>query len=1205
MPDRYVFQELVRRGGQGEVWRALDSRHGDREVALKVRRVGPEGETEALRREARVLLDLRHDNLPIVRDDFFSKGRLHLVMDWVEGTDLQDLVDERREPLHFTTVLRYIEQAAAALEYLHHQNPPVVHGDVKPANLMERPDGSVVLVDLGIADQPGEATTGTSGYTPVEGLTPATDVYGLATTAYALLTGERFEGQPRWDSLPGPIASAVERALRPALSSSPERRGSASELAARLRAAWREADLPTGTVTFLVTEATDTEAGRETLRRRESLLREAVESRHGRIAFEGRAVFHSATDAVAAALGFLGALDEAALPAVRMALDTGDTERDEGTYRGPTLDRCLRLRALAHPKQVLVSQSCGHVLRGGLPAEVTLRDLGAIRAVGPDQGQHVFQLVAPDLPHSFPPIASVAPPPPSLPVQLTNFVGRERERSEVADMLTEHRLVTITGAAGVGKTRLAIALLTEADRKAAFVDLEAIADPSVVVHAVAKAVGVQEGSVGYLTGVQERQEPPFLERLADVIGSRQLLLALDNCEHLLDACTEVVDRLVHTCERLTILCTSRAPLGLDYEATYRLPPLGSEAVALFLDRAEHQRRGLRYGDEDLRTVLAICERLDGLPYDIELAATWVAVLSPAEILDQLGEPLRLLTSSGRTARPERQSSRAMIALTYQRLSDAEQALLRRLAVFRGSFGLQAVQQVCGDPALLQNESILDLLSALVRWSLVEPEPSQTVTRYRLLETTWQFAGERLAASGEEEALRSRHRRWYVEFAERAEPRLEGADQVTWLGLVDLEQDNLQVALEPDSRRGASDVLRIAAALGQFWLIRGYLSEGRGHLDRALAADKDAAPSVRAKALAKAGILAMYDGDLDSAKALSSSARSLAREHDEARTEALALVVLAMQAQRRAELDEAEGFAEASVAIARSTADDWALALGATRLAALHDLRGELAQARAWFSEALALSRRIGDAWGLAGSLFSLAGVLNWQAQPDGAEALLDECLALAGDLGSGQYIVLGLRGLGDVAWFSDDPGSAQGRYRKALEEAGNLESRSTESLCVVGLVHVAIALEEYAEARGWVGRLVERNSLRPFVRSAALQAEGRLETATGNFDAARRLHREALDVRRGSKDAKGIVIQLEELASVAADEGEHERAVTLLGATLALRTSMGAPVPPLLRPHRERTTAHLRTTLDPARFTLAWQAGQDMSLDQAVEFGLA
>src|SRR6516162_8486227 len=462
----------------------------------------------------------------------------------------------------------------------------------------------------------------------------------------------------------------------------------------------------------------------------------------------------------------------------------------------------------------------------------------------------------------------ISPPPRSalhnLPMQLTSFVGREREIAETRRLLETTRLLTLTGPGGCGKTRLA--LRVAADSLEQFpdgvwlVELASLADPAFVPHTVAAALDVPE-----------QPSRPVTDTLADYLRTKKLLLLVDNCEHLHAACQSLIDHLLRECAAVRILATSRVALGVEGESTYRVPSLRLpdsphslpaaqlaeyDAIRLFVDRAALAQSGFTLTERTAPAIAQICRRLDGMPLAIEFAAARVRMLSPDQIAARLDDRFRLLTAARRQILPRQQTLRATMDWSYDLLSEPEQALLRRLSVFAGGWPFEAAEAVCAGDGVAA-PAILDLLTQLVDKSLVIAETHGGEARYRLLETVRQYGAEKLQGAGEAAEVRRRHRDWFVALAEQAEPELRGMRQRLWSDRLEMEHDNLRAAYEwtmtePEGRR---EGLRLATALFSFWRSIGYWSEGHEWLEQGLLSSGDVAPSIRAKALANAALFA--------------------------------------------------------------------------------------------------------------------------------------------------------------------------------------------------------------------------------------------------------------------------------------------------------------------------------------------------------------
>jgi predicted ATPase len=574
------------------------------------------------------------------------------------------------------------------------------------------------------------------------------------------------------------------------------------------------AERPTGILTFLFTDIQgstgrwEEQEGemRAALARHDHVLRAAIES-HGGWLFKHTgdgmlAAFASPRSAAEAAIEAQRALE---LP-VRMGLATGEAELRDEDYFGPTLNRAARVMAAGHGGQVLVASSTAILLEG-----FDLVDLGEHRLKDLSRPQRLFQLCAAGLENSFPALRTLDAAPGNLPLQSTSFIGREREVASVSEALRQNRLVTLTGVGGVGKTRLALQVAAEIASRyqggAWLVELAPIGDPGATAHAIAATLGI---------GPQPGKT--IAESLVDGLGGRQILLLLDNCEHLIDNVAELAERIVRACAGVTVLATSREALRIEGEQSWPVPSLDfregalSPAVRLFEERARAVVPSFEL-HADAETVTEICRRLDGIPLAIELAAARVRSMSPAQIRAKLDERFRLLTGGSRRALERHQTLRHAVQWSYDLLDERERALLRRASVFAGGFTLEAAEAVCsGDD--FDAVDVVDLLDSLVRKSLLTTERSGPEVRYGLLETIRQFGEEQLAAAGESEAIRARHAEFFARQSDAMfeiwrSPRQRIAHE--W---IDREIDNLRAAFRwAVDRDSAATAVTIAANVG--------------------------------------------------------------------------------------------------------------------------------------------------------------------------------------------------------------------------------------------------------------------------------------------------------------------------------------------------------------------------------------------------------
>ncbi|HWD39938.1 MAG TPA: tetratricopeptide repeat protein, partial [Fimbriimonas sp.] len=769
--------------------------------------------------------------------------------------------------------------------------------------------------------------------------------------------------------------------------------------------------LPTGTVTFLFSDIEGSTrmweehpvAMRSGLATHDALIRAAIEQNGGHVfktigdAF--CAAFQDAWQSLEAAVAAQQALVEETWPAsltlrVRMALHTGSVEARDGDYFGQPLNRSARMLASAHGGQVLCSQATYNLVKGLLSGSTSLRDLGERRLKDLVHPERIYQLDAPKLRKDFPPLRTLDDHAHNLPVQLTSFVGREREMDEVRDLVRESKMVTLLGAGGCGKTRLA--LQTGADLAEEFaggvwlVELASVSEGRLVPQAVESALGLKEAA-----------EESSLDTLQRFCKPKELLLVLDNCEHLVDACAGLCQSLLTSCPNLKVLATSRELLRVPGERTYRVPALSTpdldteqtvesvssfETVRLFIDRAVAVDRSFALTNANAPALAAVCHRLDGIPLAIELAAARSRSMSVGEINDRLDQRFRLLTSGARTVMPRQQTLRSLIDWSYDLLTEPERVVLRRVCVFIGGWSLKAAEQVCSGDGI-EDWELLDLLSSLTDKSLVIAEPRADGTRYRLLETVRQYGLELLAANGELTLLRDRHLAYYMAFAASAESELLGPEQGAWLDRLEAEHGNLRSSLElcaSSSERLDAEV-ELCGRLWRFWMVRGYLTEGRDRLRTAIArAEKRIESPDGAKALNAAGHLAWAQGEYRTALDLHRRALEINRVLGNGPQEAMNLNGIALAARELGDFATARESLERALSLNRNLDNRAAMAANMNNLADVNLLLGDREAAKDLFEQSLALNEELGN---LAWSVSNLNGLGELaQARGDHNEA---------------------------------------------------------------------------------------------------------------------------------------------------------------------------------------------------------------------------
>ncbi len=658
--------------------------------------------------------------------------------------------------------------------------------------------------------------------------------------------------------------------------------------------------------------------------------------------------------------------------------------------------------------------------------------------------------------------------PGNLPIPLTSFVGREREAAEVQSHLGQSRLLTLTGTGGSGKTRLAlhVAAGLEADYPEGvwLVELGALADPTLVPQTVAATLDLVE-EAGY----------PIVSRLTDYLRSRRSLLVLDNCEHLVEACAKLVDALLRVCPALTVLATSREALRTDGETIYQIPPLAAPdperlpaleelrsfgAISLFAERAAAARPGFQVTAGNASAVARICSRLDGLPLAIELAAARVRVLAPEQIAARLDDRFGLLTGGSRTALPRQQTLAATLDWSHDLLTEPEQALLRRVAVFAGGWSLEASEAVCADE-VVRADQVLDLLTKLVDRSLVLAEAQHDEVRYRLLETVREYSRGMLVESGEAEWVRRRHLDWALALAEEVEHR--GRCLLVWPPRLVREHENFRAAADWSRTLadGAEAELRLAAALAPYQRSSGFDAEARDRLTRALARSVGLIPATRAAALFWMGLSETFEGHLDRAQVDYEESLALAKQAGDPALVACALRHHAWLCESLGRLPEAVAFLEEALPLARQVADGYETAMILQTLGEVLFWQGKRAVARRVLEEGIAIAEDAAEESLLYDCKALLGELVLAEGEYPQARILFGEWLEYSRRLGVRHSLAQPLSMLGDVARAEGDHAGAQTQYLNGLREA-----RESGSKLMIGMVLGRVA-DLWAVQRRW------------------------------------------------------------------------------------------------------------------------------------------
>jgi predicted ATPase/DNA-binding SARP family transcriptional activator len=789
-----------------------------------------------------------------------------------------------------------------------------------------------------------------------------------------------------------------------------------------------------------------------------------------------------------------------------------------------------------------------------------------------------------------------------LPARLTSFLGRESDLRRVGELLHTARLVTVTGPGGVGKTSLALEAARAAAERfgdgLAFVRLAGVTDPGQMSSAVLAALEIRDVA----TATADDQ---LLGHLRD----RSVLLVLDNCEHLADACALLAERLLESCPDVRLLATSREPLAARGEVQYAIDPLpvppeaadaaaltGSAAAQLFLDRARAARPDFGLGDpRDAAAVADICRHLDGMPLALELAAARVAALPVGELAARMGDRFTLLTTGPRTAETRQRTLRATVDWSYQLLTDAERVLLRRLSVFRGSWTLQAMQAVAAE-APLDPPGAVDLLGRLVDRSLVVLDRAEVHRdggpRYHLLETIRQYAAERLAEAGEIDAVARTHAGYLTALAEQAETELRGDGQARWLPRLAAERDDIDAALawctahameEPDAG------LRLVAPLGWYWYFATH-PDGGGRVASMLVAAPGGSPEARARALQAMAVAArpgacIVHPNPPCATAAERSRELFAEVGDTFRA-ALSDTLLAVEAIGSD--DPAEAFtvlADAEREFIRD-GDAWCAALADFVRLELHAGTGDLDAATAVGHRALLAFRALGDQWGESAIQFHLGMALHRAGRLEQALEMYDGALASVRDVGPANTVQYALAGAGHVVLLLGDADRAGQLFAEShavarqLGAVGNPRAAVGEGLLARERGDLAAARERLTFAQQLLAGVTE-----PEWTAAALVSLGHVAEADGDLDSAEFSH------RRAWQTAPGHAAALEGLACVAGARGDAEAAARLLGAAAAWRRRRHRPAGRMERADGDRAEQRARTALEDSEFDAAYRGG--------------
>ncbi len=994
--------------------------------------------------------------------------------------------------------------------------------------------------------------------------------------------------------------------------------------------------LPSGTVTFLLTDIegstklweTQPVAMQTALARHDALLRAAILGAGG-VVFKTIgdafcAAFASAPSALDAVIAAQTALlaepwPEQTLLRVRMALHTGTVEERDNDYFGPPVNRVARLLSAGHGGQTLVSAATYELVRDRLPDGVGLRNLGLHRLKDLERPEHVFQVTASGLTDAFAPLKTLDTTPNNLPQQLTSFIGREKPIADATALLAKTRLLTLTGAGGSGKTRLSLQVaadVLDAYSDGAWqIELAPLSDALLVPQAIASVLGVKEQAGQTVT-----------QTLTSWLKDKTLLLVLDNCEHLLAACAQLTAALLRACPQVKILATSREPLGIGGETTYRIPSLSLptqtqaktataenlsqfEAVRLFIERAQAVKPDFVVTNQSAPALAQLCFHLDGIPLAIELAAARVRSLAVEQINDKLVTRFRLLTGGDKAALPRQQTLRALVDWSYDLLTEKEKTMLTRLSVFAGGWTLEAAESVCGfDP--VEDLEVLDLLTSLADKSLIVveeidgAEAESGAARYRMLETLRQYGAEKMDVSGEGETISERYIACFITLAEEAQTKLNGPKQIVWLNRLETEYDNFRAAIDfcvsddapLEAKRETGEArttrvlmgLRLVSLLKEFWNMRGYVGEGREFVGRALAAHQAVRPAD--------GEPAKPRGEVSATQASQAAQKAVA--------DALSASAFLLMCQSvKGAYSAAKSLYDESLVLYREIGDKSGIAFALCGMGRICIGFAEYATSRTLYEQSLSLYREVGDKGGMASVLQGLALLASRQSQRAEEKSFYEQALALYREIGDPNGIADGLTTMG---WFAGDAASARSFYEEALalrRESGNKRAIAFILLYLAGLTGIAHGESDNLNARSL---LMEGMRLAREIGDQGLTAVlqgslGGLAKAEGDSATARSLYVESLTFFVGVDNKSATQDYLGRMSGLCRDAGEVWQSIVFLAAAQALRERIGLTRIPDEQAKFDARIEQMKAELGEEEFAAAWNEGYALSMEQALD----
>lgn len=858
---------------------------------------------------------------------------------------------------------------------------------------------------------------------------------------------------------------------------------------------------------------------------------------------------------------------------IRIGINTGEAKFNGKGYTGyMALSRTQRVMSVAYGEQILISQITYDHIRDLNTKDISFIDMGERRLKDLVRSEHIYQAAADYLQRDFPPLETIDTQPNNLPIQVTSFIGREKEISDVKALLLKTPILSLLGSGGTGKTRISIQIGAEMIDNFVngvwFIELSTLSDSSLVVQEIASAFNLRESG-----------NRKIIDILLDYLKDKELLLIIDTCEHLIVECARVIDMLIRKSSKLKILTTSREALRISGETVYRVPSLKVpeiklkhtvesisefESVRLFIDRASTAKSDFSVTTANASFIAQICNNLDGIPFALELAAARVCSLSVDKIAERLDDRFRLLTGGSRTALPKQQTLHAMIDWSYDLLNEQEKALLARMSVFAGGCTLESGEEVCSGNGI-EDFEVLDLMSSLVDKSLISFVEENG--RYGQLETVRQYGSEKLTESREEREYRMKHFIHFYSLAEEAEPQLSGQGQVKWLNRIENEHNNLRVAVgwSMESNELEEKGLRFVTDLKQFWLIRGYYSEGKRFIINMIKKG-NIETKLKGEALSVAGKLSVSMGDYKEAKLMFEEALTIFREVRDDKSIADSFTNLASIAFYLGKFDEAQIQLEQAITIYRKIDNKRCIADSLNHLGLISSYRGDIDKARKNFEDSIIISNEIGYKLGVANSLNNLGQLAGNQGEYTEAKKCFEESINIFREIRYKLGVANSLNNLGAVELDQREYTEASIYFEEALTIYREIADKRGISNSLGNLGWIAYNIKQYQESQEYFEN--------------------------------------AISIYLELGDKSDIARCLEGIGNLNLIKGLLHAATKLYGSCQILRETVGNPIYPNEKELYDKTITDLRSQLGDEEFEKAWNEGRSMTLEQAVEMVL-